>query len=85
MHEFCAGHRHFGTPDPEDRLMGMPPAENERAVHLSNLLDALGDPAHEQQDKLQDWVGDNYDPDVLSINDVNRMLTPLRRLRGNDS
>ncbi len=145
MHEFCAGHRHFGQPDPEDRFMGMPPVENERTVHLSDvlsrvrakviytydfgdswehgivlekrlpadsgttypvctggeracppedcggipgfydLLDAIGDPAHEQHDELMDWIEDNYDPDVFSIDDVNRMLTPLRRRRGNTS
>ena len=25
MHEFSAGRRHFGKPNPEDRLMGMDP------------------------------------------------------------
>lgn len=145
MHEFSAGHRHFGTPNPEDRLMGMPPVENERTVRLSSvlgrvgakaiytydmgdswehgivlekrlsvdpgtaypvctggeracppedcggiggfydLLDALGDPTHEQHDELLDWVGDDYDPDALSIEEVNRMLTPLRRRRGDTS
>jgi len=145
MHEFRAGNRHFGIPNPEDRLMGMPPVENERTVHLPNmlgrvgakaiytydfgdswehsivlekrlpadpgtdypvctggeracppedcggipgfynLLDALGDPTHEQHDELQDWIGDNYDPDVFSIDDVNRMITPLRRRRAKPS
>jgi hypothetical protein len=145
MHEFCAGQRHFGKPNPEDRLMGMPPVENEHTVHLSNvlsrvgakaiytydfgdswehsivlekrlpadpgtdypvctggecacppedcggipgfynLLDALGDPTHEQHDELQDWIGENYDPDVFSIDDVNRMITPLRRRRAKPS
>jgi hypothetical protein len=145
MHEFCAGHRRFGQPDPEDRLMGMPPVENERTVHLSDvlsrvrakviyaydfgdswehsivlekrlpadpgstypvctggeracppedcggipgfcdLLDALADPAHERHEELLDWLEDDYDPDAFSIDDVNRMLTPLRRRRGNTS
>jgi hypothetical protein len=43
-----------------------------------DLLDALRDPAHERHDELCDWVGDDYDPDVFSIDDVNRMLTPSR-------
>ena len=145
MHEFSVGHRHFGKPDPEDRLMGMPSVENERTVRLSgvlgrvgakaiytydfgdswehgivlekrlpadpgtaypvctggqlacppedcggipgfyDLLDALGDPTHEQHDELLDWIGDDYDPDAFSIEDVNRMLMPLRRRRGNTS
>ncbi|HEY1219573.1 MAG TPA: plasmid pRiA4b ORF-3 family protein [Bryobacteraceae bacterium] len=142
MHEFCVGRRHFGKPNPEDRLMGMPPVENERTVRLSSvlgrvgakaiytydmgdswehgivlekrlsadphttypactggqlacppedcggiggfydLLDALGDPTHEQHEELQDWVGDDYDPDAFSIDDVNRMLAPRRGHRG---
>jgi len=32
MHEFAIGQRRIGRPDPEDRLMGMPSAENERTV-----------------------------------------------------
>jgi hypothetical protein len=50
-----------------------------------DLLDALGDPTHEQHEELRDWVGDDYDPDAFSIDDVNRMLTPLRRRRANTS
>ena len=30
MHEYSIGQRRFGRPDPQDRLMGMPSAENER-------------------------------------------------------
>jgi hypothetical protein len=145
MHEFSAGQRRVGKPNPEDRLMGMPPVENERTVRLSSvlgrvgtkaiytydmgdswehgivlekclpidpgtaypictggeracppedcggiggfydLLDALGDPTHDQHDELQDWVGDDYDPDAFSIEDVNQMLTPLRRRRDKTS
>ena len=119
MHEFSAGQRRFGKPNPEDRLMGIPPVENERTVRLArvlvrvgakalyaydmgdswehgivlekrlpadpgtaypvctggeracppedcggiggfyDLLDALGDPTHEQHDELRDWVGDD--------------------------
>jgi hypothetical protein len=145
MHEFCAGRRRIGQPDPEDRFMGVPSVENERAVHLSDvlsrvrakitytydfgdswehgimlekhlpadpgstypvciggeracppedcggipgfydLLDALADPANERHEELLDWLEDDYDPDAFSIDDVNRMLTPLRRRRGNTS
>jgi len=141
MHEFRAGRRHFGRPNPDDRLMGLPPVENERTMRLSSvlgrvgakiiytydfgdswehglvlekrlsrdpnttypvctggqlacppedcggiggfydLLDALGDPAHDQYDELRDWVGDDYDPDAFSVDDVNRMLAPFHRRR----
>jgi hypothetical protein len=42
MHEFSAGGRHFGRPNPEDRFMGMTPVENERTVRLSRVLRRVG-------------------------------------------
>ena len=42
MHEFRAGQRYFGKPDPEYRSMGMDPVENERAVRLSEVLRKTG-------------------------------------------
>lgn len=37
LHEFRAGGRHFGRPDPEDRAMGMH-VEDERRVRLSSVF-----------------------------------------------
>jgi len=42
MHQFNAGDRHFGRPDPEDRFMGMPPVEDERRVRLSSVWRRIG-------------------------------------------
>jgi hypothetical protein len=52
MHEFRAGNRHFGIPD---RLMGMPPVENERTVHLSNVLGRVGAKAIYTYDFGDSW------------------------------
>src|SRR5262249_61860202 len=41
MHEYSVGHRHFGIPNPEDQLMGMP-VENERTIRLSSVLGRTG-------------------------------------------
>jgi hypothetical protein len=139
MHEFRAGQRHFGRPNPDDRLMGLPPVENERTVRLSSvlgrvgakiiytydfgdswehgiilekrlpvdptmtypvctdgrracppedcggiggfydLLDAISDPNHDQYEELCDWLGDGYDPEAFSIDNVNRVITRRRR------
>jgi hypothetical protein len=38
MHQFCAGDRLIGKPDPEDLAMGMPPVENERTIKLNSVL-----------------------------------------------
>jgi hypothetical protein len=136
MHEFLIGQRRYGTPDPDDRLMGMEPVANERSVRLSTvlgrtgakarytydfgdswehtivlekqlapdpnlvyptctdgrracppedcggvggfyaLLDAIRDPHHKQHEEMREWVGEVYDPEAFSIDDVNRMLEP---------
>ena len=138
MHEFRAGERHFGRPDPEDISMGMQ-VENERNIRLSSvlrrpgakliytydfgdnwehaivlekllpllpdmtspicidgslacppddcggipgfyeLLDALADPNHEQHREMRDWIGGDFDPQVFSVEEVNRKLAPKRR------
>jgi hypothetical protein len=145
MHEFLVGQRRFGMPDPDDRLMGMPPVGNERTVRLSavlgrigakatytydlgdswehgivlekrlpadlnltyplctggqracppedcggiggfyDLLDAISDPNHDQHEEMRDWVGDDFDPEAFSLDDVNRTLTPFRRRSGKAS
>ena len=139
MHEFRIGDRHFGTPDPEDQLMGMPPVESERTARLSNalqkprakltytydfgdgwehsiilekrlaadpeanypvctdgqlacppedcggipgyydLIEAIADPDHERHEELIDWVGEDFNPQAFSVENVNRMLSPKRR------
>jgi hypothetical protein len=55
MHEFRMGRRYFGRPNPEDRLMGMPPVENERTVQLSNLLGKVGAKAIYTYDLGDTW------------------------------
>ena len=42
MHEFRAGQRYFGRPDPESWSMGMDPVENERTVRLPDVLRKTG-------------------------------------------
>src|SRR5712691_6704918 len=145
MHEFSIGQRRIGRPDPEDRLMGMTSAENERTVRLSGILgravskaiytydfgdswehsivlekrlpndpnmtypfctdcqfacppedcgripgfydlvEALSDPNHERHDEMLDWIGDDFDPQAFSVDNINRMLAPLCRHRPSTS
>ncbi|HEX9198415.1 MAG TPA: plasmid pRiA4b ORF-3 family protein [Acidobacteriaceae bacterium] len=139
MHEFRIGDRHFGTPDPEDQFMGVPPVESERVARLSNvlqkprakvtytydfgdgwehsivlekrlvadpeasypvctdgqlacppedcggipgyygLIEAIADPGHERHEEMTEWVGEDFNPQALSVENVNRMLSPTRR------
>jgi hypothetical protein len=64
-----AGERH----GPPEDCGGMP--------GFYDLLDAISDPAHEQHEELRDWLGDDFDPDSFSVDEVNRRLKPLQRRR----
>ena len=44
-----------------------------------NLLEAIGDPSHEQHEELLDWLGDGFDPEAFSVEEVNRQLAPVQR------
>ena len=46
-----------------------------------NLLEAIGDPEHEEHQELLDWVGGSFEPDAFSVDEVNRRLAPLQRHR----
>ncbi len=46
-----------------------------------NLLEAVADPAHDQHEELRDWLGGGFDPEVFSVEEVNRRLAPLQRGR----
>lgn len=46
-----------------------------------NLLEAIGDPEHEEHQELLDWVGGSFDADAFSVDDVNRRLVSLQRRR----
>lgn len=64
-----AGERH----EPPEDCGGVP--------GFYNLLEALGDPEHEEHEDLLDWLGDNFDPNAFSVDEVNRQLAPLQRPR----
>ena len=39
-----------------------------------NLLRAIGDPEHDQHDEMLGWLGDDFDPEAFSVDEVNRGL-----------
>jgi hypothetical protein len=43
------------------------------------LLEALQNPEDERGQEMLEWLGDEYDPEAFSIDDVNRALQPRRR------
>ena len=42
MHEFRIGQKRFGTPDPDEKLMGLPSTASERTARLFNVLRKVG-------------------------------------------
>jgi hypothetical protein len=67
MHEFRAGERHFGKPDPEDISMGMQ-VENERSIRLSSVLRRAGAKLIYTYD-----FGDNWEHTIV----LEKQLPPL--------
>lgn len=55
LHEFLVGKQRFGTPDPEDRLMGIEPVDSERTVRLSDVLGRVGAKARYTYDFGDSW------------------------------
>ena len=47
-----------------------------------DLLDAIQNPDHDRHEELLDWLGEDYDPEVFSIETVNGILHRRRRRMG---
>ena len=65
--------------------LACPPEDCGGVGGFYNLLDAISDPNHDQHEELRDWIGDDFDPEAFSVDQVNRTLAPLRRRRGKAS
>ncbi len=46
-----------------------------------NLLEAISDPEHDQHEELTDWLGDQFDPEAFSVDEVNHRLVHFQRRR----
>jgi hypothetical protein len=65
----------------EDGKRHGPPEDCGGVPGFYDLLQAIGDPEHEQYGEMRDWLGDDFDPEAFSVDEVNRRLAPLQRLR----
>jgi hypothetical protein len=43
------------------------------------LLEAIQNPKHERHKELLEWVGEEYDPEGFSTEEVNRALSGKKR------
>jgi hypothetical protein len=44
-----------------------------------SLLNAISDPLNHQHKESRDWLGDEFDPEAFSVDEINRSLAPLTR------
>jgi hypothetical protein len=45
----------------------------------ARLLEALGDPEHDEHEQLKEWIGGSFDPDAFDLTATNALLHPVRR------
>ncbi len=45
----------------------------------AELLSAVSDPSHPEHDFFLDWLGDDFDAEHFSVDEVNRRLRPRKR------
>ena len=43
----------------------------------ASVLEAIRDPKHPEHDEMLEWVGGEFDPDLLDLDEVNRELQRL--------
>jgi hypothetical protein len=58
-----------------------PPEDCGGVPGFYNLLEAIGDPKHDQHEETRDWLGDDFDPEAFSVDEVNQRLAPLHQRR----
>lgn len=51
-----------------------PPEDCGGAYGYHNLLEILGDPNHDDPEEMREWVGEDFDPEAFSVDDINQSL-----------
>jgi hypothetical protein len=57
-----------------DGRRSCPPEDCGGTFGYENLLEAMGDPHHEDHTAMREWSGKGFDPETFDMNQVNRML-----------
>jgi hypothetical protein len=64
-----------------DGQLACPPEDCGGIPGFYDLMEVLNDPNHKRHQEMLDWIGDDFDPQAFSVDQVNRMLAPLSRPR----
>jgi hypothetical protein len=59
--------------------LACPPEDCGGVPGYYDLLDAIDDPGNARHEEILDWIGEDFDPEAFSVEDVNRRLSPARR------
>ncbi|QNN23300.1 plasmid pRiA4b ORF-3 family protein [Planctomycetales bacterium ZRK34] len=58
--------------------LACPPEDCGGVFGYYHLLEVLADPKHEEYEDLVEWMGDDIDPEVFDIEEINAMLAEWR-------
>jgi hypothetical protein len=61
--------------------LACPPEDCGGVPGFYDLVDALADPNHERHEEVLEWIGDDFNSQAFSVDEVNQMLAPLSRHR----
>jgi hypothetical protein len=58
-----------------------PPEDCGGVYGFYSLLETIGDPEHEEHAEMLEWLGEDFDPEAFSVDEVNRRLAHMHRRR----
>ena len=61
---------------------GCPPEDCGGVHGYDELVRVIANPNHKRHQEMLDWVGEEYDPEIFSVDDVNVRLSVWHRRRG---
>ncbi len=56
-----------------------PPEDCGGVYGYAEMLETLKDPDSEEYEDLKDWIGDDFDPELFSIDRVNKLLKKIKK------
>ncbi|MBM4257783.1 MAG: plasmid pRiA4b ORF-3 family protein [Deltaproteobacteria bacterium] len=61
-----------------DGKRACPPEDCGGIWGYANMLEVIKDPEHPEYEEMEEWLGEEFDPDAFSVEAVNKMLRKVR-------